>query len=58
VASIFLYIYDLSTLSESLYGVSRDLKNYVRSDDNGITWKAISTNEVNIVYGVSIFKIN
>ena len=32
-----------------MYGVGKDKLNYVRSDDNGLTWKAVSKIEFDTV---------
>ncbi len=49
VTTITCWIYDLLTNESFLYGVAVDKKNYLRSDDSGLTWKYILKREYEIV---------
>ena len=47
VSNIIYYVNDNGV--EYLYGLADDLKSYLRSDDYGVTWKAISQVEFKYV---------
>jgi len=49
VSTVVFWLRDLSTFKEYLYGVSYDKVNFVFSDDQGLTWKAISKTEFDSV---------
>ena len=49
VSTVVFWLKELSTTNEYLYGVSYDKVNFVRSDDKGLTWKAISKTEFDSV---------
>jgi hypothetical protein len=45
VSTIVYWVRDLETLSSYVYGVGNDKVSYLRTDDGGITWKAVSSTE-------------
>ena len=45
VSTIVFWVRDQDYLKEYLYGVARDKITYVRSDDNGVTWKSVAKSE-------------
>ena len=49
VATIVFWTRDFTYNKDYLYGVGKDKLNYVRSDDNGLTWKAVSKIEFDTV---------
>ena len=43
------YVNDQISNQEYLYGVGRNMKSLVKSEDNGLNWKIISDYEFNTV---------
>ncbi len=58
VVTILLWIKDIVTLEEYLYGLADDKKSIIRSEDYGLTWKFVTMNEYNTVYYLNYFYLN
>ena len=58
VSTVVFWILDNDYTKEYLYGVGYDKVSYVRSDDGGLNWKAISPEEFTTVIFKCLSKIS
>ncbi len=49
VSTIVFYVNNLANGTENIYGIADDLTSYIRSDDLGMTWQAVSPTEFSTV---------
>ncbi|CAF0786583.1 unnamed protein product [Brachionus calyciflorus] len=54
VSTIVFYVKELNSGKEFLYGVAKNKVNFVRSDDNGVIWKIISSKEFNDINSLRV----
>jgi hypothetical protein len=54
-STIVFWMVDLELFKESLYGIGNNKNNFIRSDDDGLTWKSVSEIEF---YNVNFLGLN